>query len=315
MIRKNNLFSLGFVVISLAFGGCNRDGVKVNDDAESSEISQLSTDESDYSAEMEQATNDLDLAIFNKVNASGGRIEATLCGATIDSSMPNRYIVAFDGTTACKGRIRSGRIEVSLYNKPLWAIKDAVLGIDFQYYKVKIVATGKEHAFVGVAKVYNQTGGLAKNVLDGTGRVDSVVHRIRVSGLRANLSNSYNAEWNVAKTRTWVAKGENFFVRTKGDTTVNGQSNVSVWGRTRKNRAFFTQILQPIVATQNCGFGKPIAGQRYHGGFTKSVKTTFGVDASGNAIATGANIFDCAFGLKLEYTNRQGHQTRVIAYQ
>ena len=315
MIRTKNLLSLGLLASALAFGGCNRDGVKVNDDAESSEIAQFNTDESDFSGETEQVTTDLDLAIFNKVNASGGRIEATICGATIDSSLPNQYTVTFDGTTPCKGRIRSGKIVVGLFNRPLWSMQGAVLALDFQDYKVKIVASGKEHTFVGTAKIYNQTGGLAKNVLEGTGRVDSVVHRLRVSALRSNLANNYDANWNVAKTRTWVAKGENIFVRIKGDTTVGGLNNVSVWGRNRKNRQFYTQILQPIMATQNCGFARPIAGVRYHGGFSKSVKTTFGVDAAGNPIATGANIFDCAFGLKLEFTNRQGNQTRVIAYQ
>ncbi len=235
---------------SLAISSCKKEEDPA---AAEVELAEQGQDEAVFSAETDQVLADLDLVVFNNVDVQG-RL-GTLCGATIDSngSMIN---ITFDGSTRCNGRTRAGLIILSLYRGRRWSDPGAEMGVEFRSFIVRRVADGRQFNISGTGKIYNTYGGLARSVF--AGNLDSLVHRIRFSGLRMN-GNGFNIqELNVAKTRKYIYKGNNFYsTSTRGDTTVMGQTLVGVWGRSRGNKEFATRYNRPVRANNSCGWYKP----------------------------------------------------------
>ena len=317
ILNKNLYVGLAalFLSASVTLTSCNKD--KEDPQAAETELADQSQDEQDFSAETEQVLNDADLAVFNQVTITGGRLGAFCGAADIDTSTttPRRYTINFDGTTECNGRIRSGTIILTLYNADSWAQRDAVLGVEFRAFTVKRTADSRIITLNATGKIYNLYGGLARDVSHASGP-DSVVHRIRLDGARMNSNGVTLTDWHVAKKRFFVNRGNTDFytITTAGDTVKDGQTLVGVFGKSRRNRDFVTRFNRPIHSTSQCGWFKPVSGQKQHMGFARNVLVTFGVDAEGVVVNQNGSE-NCAYGYKAEWTGVNGNQVRIVPYR
>jgi hypothetical protein len=246
----------------------------------------------------------------------GGRTGG-LCGAQIDTSTtsPRSYTLTFDGSTPCNGRIRSGTITITLLRGATWADRGALLLVEMQSFTVKRVSDNRSITITATGRIENLYGGLARDVRQSSGP-DSVVHKVRLNGSRINSNGNALNDWHVAKKRFFVNRGGEsvFTITTAGDTVIEGQTLVGVFGKTRRGHDFVTRFNRPVHSNSQCGWFKPVSGQKQHMGFARNVVVTFGVDDQGAAVNQGGGE-TCAYGYKVEWTGVRGNQTRIVAYQ
>lgn len=210
-----------------------------------------------------------------------------------------RIVLRYRGIReALTGYIKKGKITVELINGKKWTDVGAILKETDSVY---ITFNGKTRFYSGERIVTNVSGGFYNlNQLP-----NPFVYKIRAYG---------NVTFEDGTMRTYWIKRINTFTKTSpytftiaGDTTVN--SNVcTIGGTTRFGDNFLIQAPQAISANAVCGYGKPTAGIRILSYYSEPITITYGVDASGNQVATG----DCAKGFKINWTKLNGQQGSVI---
>lgn len=256
----------------------------------------------------------------NLMSGKGNESEVALaflnntCGYSIDTTQRPQgiLIVNFDGTTNCNGRIRGGKIRLTLQNYQngtRWRDTNAVLIVDYIDYKVTRVSDNKSLTFNGTKTITNVSGG--NMVLLVLGFQNSLVHRVAGNNIQVKFDDGKICTFNLARkwTHTWennvyTAKGE-------GEGTQNGRNNLENWGTTRDGDNFTSQVLEPVIWNSTCGAHKPVSGKLDIAVDAKnfSFLTTFGVDNSGNVV-TGS----CPWGLKVEWTYKNKTGTKLYPY-
>lgn len=289
---------LSFVVIGTIVSSCKKDKTDDSTDDSSEELS-ISSDESGFSAETEQALQDAN-TVLSGSSLAGAKVAAvSICGATIDSSQKANGIItlSFDGTSTCiySTRTRSGSITLSLPAGTKWADAGAKLTVTFNNYKVTRISDGKSITLSGSKVVTNVNGGLARNLTSGS----SLVHTIRGS-ITVTFDDNSQRSWQIARKRTTSLSGSVYSIKIEGDTTVSGNTNIDVWGTNRYGNMFYASLTNPVVYSSACNY-HAVSGEVVHQGLLRTVTATFGVDQSGNAVSSG-----CPYGYKVSWTNIRG---------
>lgn len=315
-MRPSNSYLLLIAFVMLA-GSCRKkeDLGQPNPDSEfvqNNEDNRFQRDESD------QADNDINEALkdipgFGK--SAGITSTSPLCGVTIDSSQIAQKILFFnfDGITPCfsPSRTRSGQIKVQLTSGVDWSAVNAVLTLTYTDFKVTRLYDNKWVMFNGVKTLTNVNGHNWLGLLAGSA---SHVYRERAYNVDVDFNNGATAVWNSARLTTWTYSpsspvGPKLNFQCTGDTTINGQSNIDVWGVNRFGNNFITYYSAPWQSNSYCGFWRPTSGTIKHEVNGGVFQLDLGVDQSGNA-----STLNCAYGYKVTWTNNGNSYTKVFSY-
>lgn len=298
------------VMIASLFGGltlfnsCKKD--TKNDPDESGVFSQQAKDVDDASTGSDMTVDDAE-NFLSASSMSGFKTTSIpgLCNASVDTSniATGLVVITYTGTSCDGLRTRSGSISLQIQNYPTvrWKDAGALLTITYNNFKVTNNYSGKSVTLNGNHQITNVSGGLVKHI-GNSPNPSTIVRKIRSNDMILTFDDGTQRTWSVAKTRTWtgsagIATGLNI----SGDTTINGISNIAVWGINRKGNTFSTAITTPISVNSTCGWYAPTAGVKVHYFSNRNATVTFGTDASGNVVSSG-----CPQYFRINWTSLSG---------
>jgi hypothetical protein len=298
-MKKIIQFGLAAMVVAgLSLNSCKKDDDTMDDGLEQSE---LSSDESNHSNELESSLNEADVTISSSGLGKGPGIS----GAKVDDSTfisQKKIVITYDGLSGDGLRNRSGVVVLQLISGNKWSDVGAVLKVEAQNLKVTRVSTGKSVVINGVHYITNVTGGKAYVN-------SSVIHKVR-GNTEVSFDNGTMRTWQVARKRTFTNTSGQLGLKVEGDTAVGGYSNVVVWGVNRRGTSFYTQLTTPLTFNSQCT-SRPVSGVKVHNGLVKSITVTCGVDESGNPYSGTV----CPYGFKINWEDRKGNaRTAVVSY-
>ena len=309
-LLKSCLYSV--IILSLA-SSCkkNENAAKLDGN-----INQHNIDANNYKAELDQTDNDINNVLrgnsgLNKVEEGYQFLSSPLCGCTIDSSQMAQKILYFnfDGTTSCfsPSSIRSGQIKVQLTSGNRWDDAGAVITETFTDYKITRQSDNKSIKFNGVKTLTNVNGNNWIAVYLGS----SLKYRERAFNINVSFDNNLQAVWNSARTTEWTytAATGNITFTAKGDTSLNGFSNVDSWGTNRFGTAFTTYYNAPVTSNTYCGFWRFLSGELVHNVGSANYTLTLGLDVSGNP-ASGL----CAYGYRVAWDVNGTSNSVLLSY-
>lgn len=283
------------------------------------ETGQVSEDNSNIQAGMDAAVDDGTKAITSN-STTNGKIDGALlaalqvCGATTDTSLKTQGILTlnFDGTTNCNGRIRSGRIKLTLQdysNGKRWKDAGAVLRLDFTDYKVVRASDNKSLTFNGASTVTNVSGG---NIILLTFAIQpNLVHKVDGSSISVKFDDGKTSTFNISRRFTYTYASGVYNLVAEGTGTKNNLSNIENWGTTRDGDEFTSQVQEVVKWNSTCGAHKPLSGKIDIQVASKEfgLTTTLGTDNSGNVVSSG-----CPWGLKVEWKYKNKTGSKLYAY-
>jgi hypothetical protein len=153
----------------------------------------------------------------------------------------------------------------------------------------------------------NVSGGLVRN-LGQSGTPASIVRKIESSDMKITFANGTSKTWNIARTRTFTKVDGNLIITITGFGVADGKSNLSIWGTNRRATSFYTQIVSPVVMSQECDY-KPSSGEKIHYVGARTVNVTLGTDVNGVPVTQG-----CAEYYKIIWTGIGGTKTAILPY-
>lgn len=325
---KKKIFTRLFVVaatMGVVFTGCKKDKVTAPSatsttattaatiDSQAAKSAQGASDLSSVEMQSDASMDDIN-AILNN---SSLRSIAGPCNVTIDTSQRSAGTITIDyNGLSCDLRKRlSGSISIQLAVRggtvTNWGDVGATVGITYTNFKVTNVADSSSITFNGSYNVTNVIGGNVFLLTSG----DSVVHKVR-GEMQITFPDNTTRTWGVSRTRTFRNQGGltnilgSLSVTITGDTTINGNSNVSRWGTNRADEAFSVSITTPITvkaAGSICIF-KQITGEKVYRRADHTLSITHGVDANGVVVTDGS----CTYGYKIVWTDDQGATQEVV---
>jgi hypothetical protein len=282
-----------------------------------SNIEQHNKDANNYKGELDATDNDINGILrgnsgLNKLEEGYQFLSSPLCGCTIDSSQMAQKILFFnfDGTTSCfsPSRLRSGQIKVQLTSGSHWDNAGAVITETFINYKITRQSDNKSITFNGVKKLTNVNGNNWISVYLGA---SNLKYRERAFNIDVTFDNNQHATWNSARTTEWgyTAATQKITFTAKGDTSLNGFSNVDSWGLNRFGDTFTTYYNTPVTSNTYCGFWRFLSGELVHHLDNADYTLTLGVDQNGSA-STGT----CAYGYKVAWNVGGNANSVVLSY-
>ena len=305
-MKTNNLFRLAFLVmaiIGLSLTGCKKD--KNSDPSnDSASLQQLSGDEESLESAMDESMNDVDNLL------SGGNLKSAAmlpCNATIDSTgVVNDSItiyITYNGLNCSGTRYRTGKVEIKKHVGMHWYQQGASVNVKHINFTVTKVSTQKTIIINSLKDHTNVTGGLIWQL--GNGVVTTIVHHT-AGRIAINFEDGTTKFWTVDRQKTYTGTHPNNLVMTtNGLGSVDGYDNLLIWGTNRNGEKFYTQIIEPVVHRQACGWD-PCSGIKKHSipADSKSATITFGFD-SNNQPVTGN---DCPVKYKVDWqkNNKSG---------
>lgn len=283
-----------------------------------SKFIQHNSDRSFQQDEADQADADINDALknipgFGKV--AGLTLASPLCGVTIDSSLLGQKILFFnfDGVTPCfsPSRTRSGQIKVQLTSGANWSDANAILTMTYTNFKITRLSDNRWVMFNGVKTLANINGHDWLSFLAGT---QTHQYQERAYNVDVDFNNGASAVWNSARRTTWSFSpssnvGPKFNFECTGDTSINGLSNVDMWGVNRFGESFTTHYTAPWRSNSYCGFWRPVSGSLTHNVGNRQYQLDLGVDQSGNP-----SSLNCAYGFKVTWTINGNSASRVFSY-
>jgi hypothetical protein len=277
MKTKSLLFSLSLIAaLALSFTSCKKDNLS-GGKADPSSLTQLTADENNVEAIMDEAAGDITSAMNGD---AGFKSTAQLpCNATLDSvAVANDTVtlfITYSGLNCSGTRNRTGQIEIRKKLGSHW--NEAGTAVIYKYinFSVTRVATGKTITLNGTKTFVNVNGGHRWQV--GT-LIDSYVERVSGS-MQASFDNGTSRTWNVARQLTYTGTPGLLILTIDGFGTAAGYQNLVVWGVNRQGEDFYTRISQSVVCRQACGWD-PVSGIKMHliPEDDKSATITFGFD-------------------------------------
>lgn len=313
------------VVLMFGLDACRRRDDQTPTAAEvTEELRQInsSTDESTVSGEVDDLTNAAEAFLAENNNrlmrTPAGDQDMTVAnfgnwrcgGITADSVIGtrNQYTLIFNNNV-CNGRTRNGRIHIRLTSGTRWTDAGAVLQIEFDNMTISRPVNGTTRNIVvnGAHTITNVSGG---RVIEATA-TRTIVHKVR-GRMAVNLDNGGSRNWNIYRRLTYTSGNAGLIVSLAGDTTIGQLSNLAILGTDRYDYSFNTRILQPVVSNAQCGFWKPVSGERLFTIDQRQILVKFGLNSAGTPVAAGT----CATHYSIEpgATNTIQWTKRIIAY-
>ena len=312
MKRKKIMKSLLVAAaIGLAFTACKKksDTTPAIDDAAQQALS--ASDQSRVETESNQSLDEANAALDG---ISSTRSATSFpCNATVDSSAKAAGLIKlhYNGNNCANTKSRTGEIDIQLpYNSSTntvtrWSVAGSSITLTYINFKVTYLSDNKSLTFNGTHSVTNVNGGRLINITAG----NPIVHKVRAN-MQLTFDDGTQRTWSAARTRTFSIANNIISTQITGDTTINSYTNVSMWGINRAGESFVISITTPVVENILGGtcLYEPLSGVRVHRKITRELTVTYGVDASGNPVATGT----CPYGFRLNWTNAQGVAKQVI---
>ncbi len=299
MKKIMQLSTYAILSLVLFLSSCDKDEKDELD--EGAALQELSADESSFQQESDNLLNDI-----NKVmeNSPFGKAY-TIKGATVNDSSffsMKKVVITFNGDNEDGTRHRKGTITMQLIAGDKWSDQDALIKIQYTKLVVTRNTKSKTIEFGGIFYLRNVSGGKVFASAE-------VTHKYWGAGYMNFDGSAASREWSINRRRVFTNIGGVLGVTTDGDTTINGNNHVMIWGKTRKGIAFTTSVVEPVVFSSTCLAGH-LSGQKTHKGMEKDIKVTYGVDDKGVVVTSG-----CPYGLKVEWTNKKEEgRSAILAY-
>lgn len=285
-MKTKQLFQPLFIIAlsgMITLAGCKKDEETNNADTQS--LEQLSKDENRFQDETDQLMNDANIFIMQGQMKSG---DALPCNANLDSvrviSDTVVFYVTYNGLN-CSGKInRTGKKEIRIPQGTYWVQPGATIEIKLINYTATRVATGKTIVLNGKKLYTNVTGG--HFALLGI-TYDTIIHEV-TGNLQAAFENNTSRTWSLARRKTFTGSQSQLQVAVEGFGTSGEYSNLVTWGTNRNGVAFYSQIIQPLIVSETCGFDI-VSGIKKHmlPSESKSATLTFGYNSNNQPVEPG----------------------------
>jgi hypothetical protein len=204
----------------------------------------------------------------------------------------------------CNGtRFRTGQVEIRKHVGMHWYQQGATVKIRHINFTITKVSNQKTITVNSVKVHKNVSGGVIWQLGSS---MDAIIHRTW-GHATVNFQDSTTRIWNVARQKTYTGSAMGNLVLTIDGFGTAGQfSNLVVWGVNRQEEAFFTQILEPVVHLQACGWD-PASGVKKHSipSDSKSATLTFGYNSNNQPINPG----ECPTKYKLDWQKNNNSGT------
>lgn len=305
-MKTKNLFQLAVILVSailLTFTSCKKDNLDLGN-ADPATLEQLASDENDVESIMNDAAGDITSVMSN--NGTGLKsTEWKPCDATVDSlAVLNDTVtiyITYDGKSCNNKHKRTGKIEIKKKVGTHWEQAGATVIYKYINFTVTRIGNNKKVTLNGTKTFVNVNGGHRWQV--GTA-ITSYVEKVSGS-MQASFDNGTSRTWNVARQLTYTGTPGQFNLAIDGFGTSSDYQNLVVWGTNRAGEEFFTQISQPVVCRQACGWD-PVSGIKIHQipSESKSATITFGFDSNNQPIVGT----DCPTRYKVDWqkNNKSG---------
>ncbi|NVO20114.1 MAG: hypothetical protein HXX13_10460 [Bacteroidetes bacterium] len=285
-MKTRTIFPLAilfFTVSVLSLTGCKKDKIDEGN-SDSSSMEQLSNDENNAEAVMDDATQDVEnvLSYHSLLKST----EGLPCNATVDSVAVSNdtitILITYNGLNCNGTRNRTGQIEIKKKVGTHWGQAGATIRYRYINFSVTRVATGRSITLNGTKTFVNVNGGFIWQV--GNPLVPSVTHQ-QTGSMQITFDNGDTRNWNIARQRTYTGTQGNLLMTVDGLGTAGDYSNLVTWGLNRKGEQFYTQITQSVVLRQQCGWD-PVLGVKVHQipSDNKSATITFGYNNNNEPI-------------------------------
>lgn len=305
MKQKKLLFYSLALGLLTSFIACKKDTTTNNGTDAGTEISIHSDDQSLFTSEIDDVTNDADavLEVYSSVSGREMGSDTSICGASISwniESNPQTATITFNGSE-CFGKTRQGSIVISVPKGTKWSDAGATVSVSIQNLKITRLRDKKSVTINGTQTYTNVSGGLLKNLKS----LQTITHSIASDGFTITFDNGSQRSWKVAKKRVFTYDG-GIVISTSGNHTDGNTEGIAEWGSNRFGTSFVTIISSPLIIKQNCDF-RLTSGTVKHMVGNVSAEVTFGLDKDGKPV-------DCpdTFYYKLVYTGSNGKTYTVI---
>jgi hypothetical protein len=309
MKKQFNYLLAATLSAGLFFASCKKDNSVQNTTDDATEQKVQSEDQSTFSNETDAVNTDADAA-FENANlgsySSKPLHEAlpVVCdhSTVVDTmSSPRTITITYTGSGCTGNRTRSGVVVISFDAGFRYGKAGAAYTVTYQNLKITR-KDGKSITINGSKTNTNVTGGRLRNLATA-----SIVHEITSNGMSVKFDNGTERTWKIAKRRTFTY--DNGLVLAITGISTEGEG-IAEWGTNRFGKTFTTTILEALTIKQSCNF-RLVSGKVKHTvGAAKTITTTFGLDASGNPVAT------CPTGpfyFKAEWSGTDGTTKTFIA--
>lgn len=273
-----------------------------------SEITYQADDQAMFSTEDDAVSDDIN-GVLESDPLLGGKTSVDSCNVTItrDSTLLKRFVVLTYHGNNCSGtRTRQGIVRLGMLKNTKWKNAGAEMSVEIQNLKITRLRDNKSLVLNGTKAITNVSGHLLRELI--TGGATSIVHTVASSNMSATFDNGTSRQWQLAKQRAFTYNN-GFVISVTGTATVDGATNVAVWGTNRLGQAFSTRIVTPLVIKADCDY-RVVSGKVEHTKLTRDIMVTFGLDASGNP--TGCPGSGNAYYLKAEWTSLTGVAHSII---
>jgi hypothetical protein len=310
-MKVSNLFRISFLVLGvivLSLAGCKKDkNTETNHASES--LQQLSGDQESMESAMDESMNDVNNFL------SGGNLKSTEgrlpCNATIDStsvvSDTITIFITYNGWNCKNTRFRTGQVEIKKQVGMRWFMPGASVTIKHINFAIRRASSQKTIVLNGVKVHQNISGGLIWQLGHN---ISTIVHR--TSGyVNVTFEDGTVKTWNIACQRTYTGTPpDSLFLTNDGFGSADGYDNLLVWGTCRAGENFYTQVVQPVVHREVCGWD-PSSGIKKHmvPANSQSATITFGYNSSNEPI-TGA---ECPTKYKVDW-QKNNHSGTVYLW-
>jgi len=309
-MKTRNFIQLGallLAVICFSLAGCKKDKIDEGN-SDSTSMEQLSTDENNMEAVMDDAVQDVE-GVLSYHGTNMKSTEAIPCNANIDSAtVVNDTVtiyITYNGLNCNGTRNRVGQIEIRKKVGTHWGQPGAVINYTYINYAVTRVATGRTITLNGSKTFENVSGGFVWQL--GT-TLSSVVQKISGT-MTITFDNGTSRSWNIARQRTYTGTPGQLLMTVDGFGASGDYTNLVTWGTNRHGEQFYTQITQSVVHKQLCGWD-PISGTKVHQipSDNKSATLTYGYNNNNEPI-TGD---ECPTRFRLDWQKGTHSGTKYI---
>ena len=296
-MKTNNLIRICFVAVSFSVMlSCKKDNAASSSTPTTADLQTSTDDQTMAFNENDALSNDATAALtangsFARIFADGNisadamRVDgiSPVCDATVtfDTTASTKTLtITYNGTNCWGNRTRTGTVIVSEPKSVHWKDVGAAVTISIQNLTITRVIDGKSIVVNGVKKITNTSGGLLTDLANQA----TIIHDISDS-LSITFDKGAVRTWNVSRHRVFVYDN-GIKLTTTGTHTDGAHSDISDWGTNRFGVSYSSRITVPKVITQFCGF-RLIKGQdTFTRGDNFSAVVTYGLDASGNPVAS-----------------------------
>jgi hypothetical protein len=265
--------------VMVTFSACKKDNAKEPE----SDFATQSDDHSQFSAETDAFTDDVNVAIEAIPAFNGRNTSISICDATVtyDSTASTRYLtITYNGTNCLGNRTRTGVVTASMPISTKWYEAGAALTITYENVKVIRGRDSKSILLNGSVTVTNVSGGRLTHLANA----GEIIHTLSSTALSVKFDDGSQHSWMIAKKRTFTYDN-GIVVATSGNHT----DNVAEWGVNRFGREFATSITEPLVIRQDCNFRLVSGKVEYKSEIDMTI--TFGLNMLGQPTTCPAGNF------------------------